>query len=218
MAIRKLVERFDLKDSDGKPLLVNVSRLRKTFINRVYEILDGDLIGTAAAAGNTVHVTGVSYLRPGESAASNWRFLGLALTQELLTNTLGATERTPTGRCSDVHAGDFAPKNKTEVCMSFLNCVRCRNFVVTADDLYRLFSFYWRILSERARMDARRWQKQLAHIARLIERDIVESGVQRGIFKQALVDRERERARQDPHPFWRGEEVIADLGSIAERS
>ena len=98
--------------------------------------------------------------------------------------------------------------------MSFLNCVRCKNYVVTADDLYRLFSFYWRLLSERSRMDPRRWKQQLSHIVRLIDRDIVEKGVSRGILKREAVDRERERARTEPHPFWRSEFSVTDLLEI----
>ncbi|MBM2882831.1 hypothetical protein JFK97_00295 [Chromobacterium phragmitis] len=218
VAIRKLVTRYDLKDSDGKPLVINVSRLRKTFVNRVYEILDGDVAGTAAAAGNTTQVTDVSYLRPSENATANWRFLGLALTHELLTATLGQTERTPVGQCSDVYGGEYAPKNSAEICMSFLNCIRCRNYVVTGDDLYRVFSFYWRILAERSRMNAQRWQRQLAHIVRLIDRDIADAGVERGVFKQDIVDRERERARLDPHPFWRDDSVVAALAGLSENS
>ncbi|CAJ3667453.1 phage integrase [Burkholderia pseudomallei] len=213
-AIRTLVRRYDLKDTDGKPLRINVSRLRKTFVNRMYEILDGDIVATAAAAGNTVRVASINYLRPGEDAQKNWKFLGMALTVELLTATLGATERTPVGRCSDVKNGDYAPKRGQLICTSFLNCIRCRNYVVTADDLYRLFSFYWRILAERSRTNPKRWRKQLAHIVRLIDRDVIEAGIRRGVFKRAMVDRERERARQDPHPFWSSESIIGDIENL----
>lgn len=213
-AIKLLVGSYDLRDADGKPLQLNVSRLRKTFINRVYELVDGDVVATAHAAGNTPRVVDVSYLRPGEEAAGNWVFLGKALTQELLTSTLGSSERTPVGQCSDPRQGEYAPKNRGGVCMSFLNCVRCKNYVVTADDLYRLFSFYWRLLSERSRMDPRRWKQQLSHIVRLIDRDIVEKGVSRGILKREAVDRERERARTEPHPFWRSEFSVTDLLEI----
>jgi hypothetical protein len=86
--------------------------------------------------------------------------------------------------------------------------------VVTADDLYRLFSFYWRVLRERATMDVRRWKKQMAHIVRLIDRDVIEAGVSKGIFKQSLVDRERQRALDDPHPFWRTDMALTDLSSL----
>ncbi|MNP53680.1 hypothetical protein D3C76_1481720 [compost metagenome] len=73
---------------------------------------------------------------------------------------------------------------------------------MTADDLYKLFSFYFRVLAERSRMDKRRWVQEYAHIPRLIDNYIVAEGLRRGIFKSATVDANRERARSQPHPFW----------------
>ncbi len=213
--IADFVAAHRLKDADGRPLRLNVARLRKTFVNRIYEILDGDILGTAIAAGNQVRITDQHYLRPGEEAAKNWLFMGQCLVQELLTNTLGATERTPVGRCSDSKNGQFAPARDGEVCQSFLNCLRCRNYVVTGDDLWRLFSFYWRVLKERPRVDKRRWERHLAHIPRLIDRDVIQQGLAKRVFTQAQVDAARERARQSPHPFWASDTVIADLGDLA---
>lgn len=210
-AIKRLVEKYNLVDTDGAPLRLNVSRLRKTFINRIYEILDGDIVATASAAGDTVAVTDVSYLRPGEQAEKNWKFMGIALVSELLTDTLGATERTPVGHCSDPEYGDHAPKRDGATCMNFMNCMRCRNYVVTGDDLYRLFSFYWRILSQKARVSPQRWKREFAHIIRMIDRDVIEAGLLKGIFKKTVVDSERARARHNPHPFWRSESIIDEL-------
>lgn len=206
-----LAKRYKLVDADGNPTRINVSRLRKTFVNRVYEILEGDVAATAVAAGNTIKVATESYLRPGENAQKNWQFMGRAMVEELLTNKIGATERTPVGRCSDTRHGEYAPKRDGSVCMSFFNCLRCRNYVVTGDDLYKVFSFYWRLLRERARMAPTRWKRQFAHVVRLIERDVAEAGVAQGVFKQAEVDSARERARRDPHPFWRLDSVVAHL-------
>lgn len=213
--IADFVAAHGLKDADGRPLRLSVTRLRKTFVNRIYEILDGDILGTAIAAGNQARITDQHYLRPGEDSAKNWMFMGQCLVQELLTNTLGATERTPVGRCSDNKNGQFAPAHDSEVCQSFLNCLRCRNYVVTGDDLWRLFSFYWRVLKERSRVDKRRWERHLAHIPRLIERDVIQQGLAKKVFSQAQVDAARERARQFPHPFWASDTVIADLGDLA---
>ncbi len=214
-AIGRLVTRFQLRDDDGKPLRINVSRLRKTFVNRVHEILDGDIVATALAAGNSPPTVARHYLRPGEDAQKNWRFLGTALVRELQTRTLGATERTPVGRCSDNRTGEYAPKRDGAACTSFLNCLRCRNYVVTGDDLWRLYSFYWRVLRERAHIDKRRWQRQLGHIPRLIERDVIESGLASKAFKPADVYAARERARRDPHPFWASPTIIGDLEALA---
>jgi hypothetical protein len=212
--ITKLVEAYALKDADGKPMRINVSRLRKTFVNRVNEILGGDLVATAAAAGNQPQNTERHYLRPGEDAQRNWRFMGICLVQELLTGSLGATERTPIGRCSDNKAGEYAPKYGGAVCQRLLNCLRCRNYVVTGDDLWRLFSFYWRVLRERPRVDKRRWDRHLSHIPRLIDRDVVKAGISRKVFSQAQVDAARERARRDPHPFWASHTIISELEAL----
>ncbi|CAK0387362.1 phage integrase [Burkholderia pseudomallei] len=210
-AITDLVSANGLIDASGKPLRLNVSRLRKTFVNRMFELLDGDLVATAAAAGNSPSVVDRSYLEPGEESSKNWQFMGMTLVNELLTGTLGATERTPVARCSNTSHGEYAQKQDQSVCMNFLNCLRCRNLVVTGDDLYRLFSFYWRILKERTRMDVKRWRRQLAHIVRLIEQDVIEQGLRRKVFTQTMVDHERERARIDPHPFWKADTIISDL-------
>jgi hypothetical protein len=203
VAIRKLVINYKLTDSSGQPLRINVSRLRKTFGNRVYELADGDLSTAAVALGNTPQVTDRNYLAPDEAARRNWRFMGELLVQELLSHTIGATyKETPMGRCTDPITGQYAPKREGLACFSFTNCLRCKHYAVTSDDLYKLFSFYFRVLVERSRMDKKIWGRKYAHIPRLIDNYIVAEGLRRGIFKSAAVDAARERARQIPHPFW----------------
>lgn len=213
-AVSMLVRDYRLTDSEGKPMRINVSRLRKTFTNRVNEILEGDTATTAIAAGNTPSVTARHYLRPSEEARRNWQFMGTCLVEELLADTLGATARTPVGRCSDNRNGNYAPKRNDAVCESFLNCLRCRNYVVTGDDLWRLYSFYWRVLREQPRMEKRRWERLFSHIPRLIERDVIEAGIARKLFKKAQVAAARERARHDPHPFWASETIISELDAL----
>lgn len=207
----RLVAEYDLKGSDGQPLRINISRLRKTFANRILELTDGDLATTASALGNTPRVADQNYLAPSEDARRNWRFMGEVLVKELLTATIGATyKENPLGRCGDPVSGQFAPKREGATCMNFMNCLRCKDYAVTAEDLHKLFSFYFRVLSERSRMDKRRWARQYAHIPRLIDDYIVAEGLRRGIFKAAAVDAARERARTQPHPFW-SVDLIASL-------
>jgi hypothetical protein len=171
-------------------------------VNRINEILEDDLVTTAAAAGNTPSITGNYYLRPGGDAERKWSFMGKSLTTELKTATLGATQKTPVGQCTDNRHGQFAPKRNGATCMSFLDCVRCRNYVVTGEDLYRLFSFYWRIYRERDRIGKEKWSKHYAHIVRLIDRDVIGPGIKKRLFKRIDVDAARELARTEPHPFW----------------
>lgn len=203
IGIDRLVADYDLKDSNGKPLRINISRLRKTFANRIFELTNGDLATTASALGNTPRVADQNYLAPSEDARRNWRFMGEVLVEELLTATIGATYKdTPLARCADPVNGQFAPKREGATCMNFMNCLRCKHFAVTAEDLYKLFSFYFRVLTERSRMDKRRWAREYAHIPRLIDHYIIAEGLRRGTFKASAVDAARERARTQPHPFW----------------
>lgn len=202
MTIR-LIAKYGLSDSNGEPLRINISRLRKTFGNRIFELTIGDLATTAAALGNTSLVTDQHYLAPGEDARRNWQFMGEVLVEELLTRTIGATyEDTPMGRCADPKNGQYAPKREGATCMNFMNCLRCKHYAVTAEDMYKLFSFYFRVLAERSRMDKRRWARDYAHIPRLIDHYIIAEGLRRGTFKAASVDAARELARTTPHPFW----------------
>ncbi|HBO3296520.1 hypothetical protein QYP08_14770 [Pseudomonas aeruginosa] len=202
-AADRLVTEYGLIDSDGAPLRINVSRLRKTFANRIFELTDADLATTAAALGNSLKVTDQSYLAPGEDARRNWKFMGEVLVQELLSGTIGATYAdTPMGQCADTVNGQYAPKREGATCMNFMNCLRCKHYAVTAQDLYKLFSFYFRVLTERSRMDKRRWARDYAHIPRLIDQYIVSEGLRRGTFKATDVEAAREKARTQPHPFW----------------
>lgn len=202
-AIQKLVKEYDLKDTDGKPLQLNVSRLRKTFANRIYELLGGNIQLTAIALGNTPAVTEQDYLRPTTESKRNWKFMGEFLVRELMTKTIGATfHPTPVGKCRDPEEGQFAPKSSGGVCFSFLNCVRCKHYAVTADDLYKLFSFYYRIYSERSSIGKISWEKELSHIPRLIDNYIIAEGLRRRIFKPEEVEIARTRARNTSHPFW----------------
>lgn len=210
-ATLKFVADYGLTDSNGQPLRINISRLRKTFANRIFELLDGDLATTAIALGNTPKVTELNYLMPNEDAKRSWRFMGEILVNELLSKTIGTTyHETPMGQCSEPVNGQYAPKREGATCINFLNCIRCRHYAVTGDDLHKLFSFYFRVLSERTRMDKRRWARNYAHTPRLIDNYIVAEGMRRGIFTLKAVNAARERARVEPHPFWSFDE-ISDL-------
>ena len=60
--IKKWVKDKDLKNDNGTPLIVNVSRFRKTFVNRIWELSGGDPFVTAALANHTVKVSQTHYL------------------------------------------------------------------------------------------------------------------------------------------------------------
>lgn len=203
---RRLEVKYDARDASGSRLRINVTRMRKTFVNRIYEVTRGDLDATAVAAGHTAQVTDSHYLVPDASAEMRWRFMGEMLSSELASGAL-AEKRTPLGHCRDSRRGEYSPKDG-RACTSFLNCVRCRDYVVTADDLYKLYSFYWRVVAEREKVESRVWHRRFAVIIRTIDRDIVEPGLERGIFNRGAVASAKERARSEPHPYWNGFTIL----------
>jgi hypothetical protein len=113
-------------------------------------------------------------------------------------NRTMAAENTPVGRCKDPWTGELAPKNG-KPCMDFLSCFRCVSYVIVEEeaDLYRLFSFYWFLVRERTRVGASRWAKVYGWIVRLIDEQVTAR------FDTGRVKAARDRARTDPHPFWR---------------
>ena len=80
--------------------------------------------------------------------------------------------------------------------------------VVTKEDLYRLFSFYWLIVYEREQIGAKRWRKYFAHIIRIIDRDIVPKFDADADYVSTI----RAEAQANPHPFWKNR---AQLESVA---
>ncbi len=77
-AVQRLVKRHGLNE-DGKPLRLNISRLRKTFAQRIWQLSGGDLIATAEQLGNTPPVAGQSYVAITPEMVANFRRLGILM-------------------------------------------------------------------------------------------------------------------------------------------
>ena len=196
-SIKRLVDRHQLQTDDGKPLALNVSRLRQTLLNRVWELSGQDPLITARTGRHTVQTGDAHYWEAPPEAETNMRFLGEARVEAMLsTSTIIASDRTPVSSCKDVRRGHRAPKNG-EPCQDYLGCFRCKSFVVTGDDLYRLFSFYWAALRNYDTFGGKRWAKYLKQVVRLIDEEIAPH------FDAVFVNKQRERAKHQPHPFWR---------------
>jgi hypothetical protein len=199
---KKLVSKHNLRDSDGNPLKVTISRLRATFINRLWVLSGNDPVITAKLGGHTLKVSNDHYLQATPDMQRNHKFMDDILVQELLEGSLGKTsDNTPVGKCRDPRYGDKAPKNG-EHCTDFLSCFRCQSCVITGDDLYRLFSFYWLIVKERNAIGIRNWGKVYAHIIRIIDRQIAPQ------FPANKVETARSQAKAQPHTFWHNRELL----------
>ena len=198
------IARHRIADADGEALALNVMRLRKTFENRLFTLSGQDPFLTARLGGHTPKVSDSHYLEAPDGAEKDWRLMGEVRTEELLNLGKVAplpTQNTPVARCRDTLNGEYAPKNGGH-CQNFLACFRCRSFVVTGDDLYRVFSLYWALVRMRREMGANVWKRVYGHIIRIIDQEITPQ------FDAEMVNLQRQRAKVDPHPFWRDAEWL----------
>lgn len=199
--------RHTLVRDDGTRLKMTSQLFRNTRINRTWRASKGDLLATARSAGQTPAVTD-RYLAVTPDMLEEHRLAGEVLVQTLVEAGRAGLEKTPVASCRDPYGGDKAPKNG-KACVDFLSCFRCKSQVITSDDLYRLFSFYWAVLNERERIGAKNWKKVFAWIVRVIERDVVPR-----FDNQKMVQDAKARARTDPHPMWRSREALLAIGSV----
>lgn len=193
--INTLIEKHQLTDDDGKPMRLNMMRLRKTFVNRIWELSGQDPLIAARYGKHTPETSQRDYMVAPPEAETNMRFIGEARIEELRVS-YGPKENTPISGCKDSKYGHRAPKDGS-VCTETLDCFRCKSFVVTEEDLYRLFSFYWAAVRERNSFGIKNWNKYLRHVIRIIDEDIDPQ------FDGEKVTAAREKAKTTPHPFWR---------------
>lgn len=193
----KFVKLHSLTDDDGKPLNISLQRIRKTYLNRMYELSGYDSVLTAELGNHSEAVSNNHYLEAPKEAKRNFKLLG-----EIYVKTFtGKTENTPSGKCKDTKNGHLAPKNG-KYCTDFIACFRCRSYVVTGDDLYRVFSLYWMLVRERAKIGIKGWDKAYRNIIHIINNEIAIK------FDASLVEAQREKARMMPHPAWREPEIL----------
>lgn len=193
--ISTLIEKHQLTDDDGKPMSLNMMRLRKTFVNRIWELSGQDPLIAARYGKHTPETSQRDYMVAPPEAETNMRFIGEARIESLRVS-YSPKENTPISGCKDSKYGHRAPKDGS-VCTETLDCFRCKSFVVTEEDLYRLFSFYWAAVRERDSFGIKNWNKYLRHIIRIIDEDIAPQ------FDGEKVTPAREKAKTTPHPFWR---------------
>jgi len=201
--IAELVKRHDLKGDDGKPLHLNLSRLRKTLENRYWAISGGDLIATAALMGHDPKVADNHYLACTQQMRENATFVGEALADiydrgEVVKKVIPILPgKSPTGRCKDPYHGDKAPKNG-EPCDDFFSCFTCKSYAVVGspEDLHRLFSFYWFLEREMNLARTQDWREEFRNTMNLVDRFTADK------FDAQLVAEAKARAKVEPLKFW----------------
>jgi len=199
--IAKFIKKYNLKDEDGRAMKLNLSRIRKTFINGMYELSGESLLVAAQQAKHSGTGTLDHYLQAPRQSKLNLGLMGEIRVKELTS----PEPSNPVAHCKDPLNGDRAPKNGT-FCNDFLGCFRCKSFVITGDDLYKLFSFYWAIIRNRDEFGRKDWKRHLRNVLRIVDEEVVPEFARLGRLQH--VEAEKERARANPHPYWQNLDML----------
>ena len=203
--IQSLIERHGVLGDDGKPLKLNLQRLRKTVAMRLFDLSGGDLIATAALMNHAPPVDDINYLSCTQPMREDATFVGEILPDLHRSGEAGfkpvpitpLSVKTPSGLCKDSVGGDKAPKNG-EDCSDFLKCFECRSYAITGhpDDLHRLFQTYFFIELEAENATSDEWRAQFRNTMNLIDRFATDK------FGAEVVAQAKARAKAQPSKFW----------------
>jgi integrase len=210
--IRDFARRHRLLNDFGAPLALSFGRFRPTFANELYQ-RTRDIRKVSQALGHSsvettaryyVGITGDSlrdHAIVAEGMVSAFTVLNAGGTRILAADgaipskeiKFLATKGYSTGiaHCRNPFRDDES------LCKKFFTCFHCPNMLVMEDDLWRMFSFYYRLLAERTKLRPDHWLRTCGPIIRRIDEDIAP------LFPVEKVNEAKLRARSDPHPTWR---------------
>lgn len=196
---KRICARHSLEDDTGNPLLVSLSRLRKTMESRLWQLSGGDIIEVASVMGHSAAVADNHYLRMTEDL----KLQGAKFVGEIFADQLRGIDAVPTpqGKCKDSLYGEWAPKDGVNHCSDFIHCLSCSSYAIagTVEDLYRLFSYqeFLRVEIEyylgdewKAWRDAR--SRHILFISEFTSKS----------FPASIVKKAKAKAESVPHAFW----------------
>ncbi|TLD46364.1 MAG: hypothetical protein FAZ92_01361 [Accumulibacter sp.] len=212
-ALREFSVRHTLLDDAGRPIMLHMSRARPTFATELYRRCR-DIRKVKQALGHTkVTTTARHYVDAPPEAERDHALVADALvgvftSQEIEGKVLVAADgKIPLQDVKDLLSGGYNTgiarcknpfRENESVCKKFFACFKCPSMCVFEDDLWRLFSFYYRLIAERSKINAAHWLKTYGPIIRRIDADIAP------LFPADKVEEARTRARSTPHPTWKG--------------
>jgi hypothetical protein len=211
-AVRAFAQRHALLDDRGEPLLLNVARLRPTFATELYR-RTRDICRVQQALGHSSPETTARHYADAPIEAERdhsivlddmvSQFARMEIEGKIL---LAADGKIPSPEMKNLLSGGYNTgiarcknpfRENDSVCKKFFHCFKCPSMCVFEDDLWRLFSFYYRLLAERAKINPSHWIKTYGPIIRRIDSDIASQ------FPAEKVAAARTKARRDPHPTWK---------------
>lgn len=212
-AVIMFARRHALMDDRGRPLALNSARMRPTFATELYR-RTRDIRRVQQALGHANAETSARHYAERPLEAERDHSIVLDSMVSLFTRMeidgkvlLAADGIIPLQNMKDLLTGGYNTgiaryrnpfREDESVCKKFFTCFKCPNMTVFEDDLWRLFSFYYRLLGERTKLNSAHWMKTFAPIVKRIDQDIAPQ------FPADKVEAARLKARENPHPTWRG--------------
>jgi len=209
--LRDFVHRHKLQDDRGEELKLNLARLRPTFATNLYR-LTRDLRKVQQALGHSnPQITARLYAKTPPEAERNHAFIGQSMVDWLTSQeeskamkladdqhiSLHDAKELLSGGYNTVIARCKNPFRENEViCGKNMACFKCPSMIVFQDDLYRLFSFYYKLLAERFKIASHHWIKTYGWVIKVIDEQIVPQ------FDPLVVEAAKRQARENPHPAW----------------
>ena len=217
-AVCLFVLRHDLRDDLNKALALNMSRLRATFGMNIYNGSGGDLRKVMQALGHKRMQTTIDHYTavPPDGEGKHVQALDEMERHFARTEIDGKVLIAADGKIpmdlKELLSGGYNNsivrcknpfRENGKVCEKFLACFRCHKMMVFQDDLWRLFSFYYKLLSEKDKIKMKvQWEQLYAPIIRRIDVDIAP------LFPTDVVVAARLKAQKTPHPAWKGHSCL----------
>lgn len=210
-AIDDFHQRHNLLDDRGAPLRVSIARCRPTFGTNLYA-RTRDIRKVQLALGHgSAETTARHYVSLPVEAERDHVFAGQAMVgwftshDERKVATFAADGKMPLENVRELLQGGYNTviarcrnpfRDDGEICGKYMACFRCPQMVVFEDDLWRLYSFYYHMLSERNKIAPHHWVKTCGWVIKVIDNDIAPQ------FRAETVDLAKRKAREIPHPAW----------------
>lgn len=208
---RTFVSRHRLIDDRGARLALNMARLRPTFGSKLYE-RTRDVRKVQKALGHSdPKTTARHYISLPDDAERNHVFVGQAMVgwatsvEDQHAIRLAADGQMPLADARKLLNGGYNTliarcknpfRENGAVCSKYLPCFNCAQMVVFEDDLWRLYSFYYKLIFERVKMNQNDWLKTYGSVIKIIDVEIAPA------FDSHVVAAAKRQAQDAPHPAW----------------
>lgn len=210
-AVDNFRERHGLVDDRGEPMRLSIARCRPTFGTNLYA-RTRDIRKVQIALGHgSAETTARHYVTPPIEAMRDHMFVGHAMvgwvtsSDEGKARALAADGKMPLENVRELLRGGYNTvvarcrnpfREGGEICGKYMACFKCPQMVVFEDDLWRLYSFYYRLLSERNKIAPHHWVKTYGWVIKTIDQDIAPQ------FDAKTVANAKHQAQTMPHPAW----------------